>query len=369
MITPLLLLALSAHAAPVWHDTLPEALSEAQAKKAVVLVDFVAPWCYSCYFMDKKVLSRPKFAAAAEGLVLAKMDVDRAEGMAARNARAVTYLPTYLLLDSDGKELGRIYGEQSEEDFLDKLAAIRATAKPLPADPELVTLRAKLAKGDLAAFSKILDRPATCELSYDVLRMQPELARAKEAVRHPLVSKARARIDELARAKIFVAEPKRCADMRSGVEAVLALNEPGKKAVLEKTLAMLGYPDEGPGDDRSRDDNVRYFLELKDDEKLGRWYERLIEAYPADYVYAYRFAKYLESRDRDQEALPWIEKADKLAYGANRLQVTLLRAKILTALDRREEAQKLAARDLKAATGSFPMLERPLAAWLSAQKP
>lgn len=334
-----LLLVSLASASVSWHDSLTPALAEAQAKKTSVLVDFQAPWCYSCYYMEQKVLSKPKFEKASKDLVLAKLDVDKDEGHALKSKHAVTMLPAYLVLDSSGKELGRIMGEQTEDDFLDKLEAIEKGKSAGGANP--------------------------CDYAYEVMK-------AKDPSKAEL-EKQKEKLEDLAKKKLLVPEPKRCADFRSGVEALAdvyeKLGEKDKRAkLLDDALARLD-PKRDPGEDRNRDDNVRYFLEMKkDDAGLRSWYGKLIEAYPSDYVYSYRYAKYLEAQGKAKEALPWAERADKLSYGANRLQVTLVRAKILSALGRKDEAQKLADRDLKASKGKFPALEKPLSDWLAAQK-
>src|SRR5687767_8569009 len=111
---PLTLLLLCAPARAAWLTDLPAAYAEAKASGRPILVDFEAPWCYSCYYMQQRVLSRPAFAKAAESLVLLKLDVDTSAGAAVKAERAVTFLPTYLVLSPTGSELGRILGEQTE---------------------------------------------------------------------------------------------------------------------------------------------------------------------------------------------------------------------------------------------------------------
>lgn len=365
-------LALAAFASGSWHESLGPALAEAKAQKASVFVDFEAPWCYSCYYMQKKVLSQPKFAAASKGLVLAKLDVDKEEGHGLRSARAVTFLPTYLVLDGDGKELGRIIGEQTEDEFIAKLGAIRHRSKGED-DQERLKLREKASKGDAAAMEKLVELPATCETPYDFMKGEAAVRMVLPDRARRIREKQREKLEALAAKRVFVEEAKRCADFRSAVEALSEVYKRlGEDAKVEKLLddavARL-EPSKAPGEDRNRDDNLRYFLEMKGDEAGARaWYEQLLTAYPADYVYPYRFARFLEARKKPEEALPWIEKADKLAYGANRLQVTLVRAKILSALGKKDEAEKLAKRDLKASGGKFPALEKPLSDWLAAQK-
>jgi thioredoxin-related protein len=338
---PCLLLLLSSFASanePRWNTSLSSALEEAQAKKKLVLVDFQAPWCYSCYYMEQKVLSGRRFADASKEMLLVKLDVDKEEGHGLEAKHAVTMLPAYLVLDGSGKELGRVMGEQTEDDFVSALKGIVGGSQA---------------------------KASECAFAYAVME-------AKDPSKAEL-EKQKAKLEDLAKTRLFVPEPKRCADFRSGVEALAEvyekLGEKDKRAkLLDDALAQL-EPSRDPGEDRNRDDNVRFFLMMKkDDAALRRWYGKLIEAYPADYVYSYRYATYLEGQGKAKEALPWIERADKLSYGANRLQVTLVRAKVLSALGRKDEARKLAQRDLKAAGGRFPTLEKPLSDWLSAQK-
>src|SRR4029077_13667421 len=87
---------------------------------------------------------------------------------------------------------------------------------------------------------------------------------------------------------------------------------------------------------------------------LGEFYAALMEAYPSDYVYAHRWAKWLQKHGKAKDALSFSDKADKLAYGANRLAVTEVRAKILADLGRQPEALALLKRDAKAGKKAFP---------------
>ena len=330
ILAPLFLAAAAFAAEPSWTTAVDAALAQAKATGKPVLADFQAPWCYSCYYMEQRVLSKPGFAKAAEGLVPLKLDVDTAEGAAMKATHAVTFLPTYLLLSADGKELGRIVGEQTETDFLAKLSAL--TGGKASEDKELTALRAKSKKGDVAALEKLLERPVQCETAYDI-------GYAEDAV-----------------SKLYpehVPAESRCADFRSGVETLAGVDEKlgdksARRELLSRALALLDKEGVTAGDDRNRDDNRRLFLEMQDDSSAVRaWYEKLVAAYPADYVYAFRFAKWLNKRGENAEALPWVERADKLSYGANRLAVTGVRAKILAALGRKDEALAAADRDLK----------------------
>ncbi|MCX5787594.1 MAG: thioredoxin family protein [Elusimicrobia bacterium] len=410
-----LALLMSVLAAPLraegtWEPSLAKALSQARASRQRVLAAFTAPWCYSCYYMEKNVLGGPAFAAAARGLVLARIDVDKPEGRALKEKYRVRFLPTFLVLDAAGKETDRILGEQREADFIARLGALAAAAsaedkavakleslvngddlaaaaafaaKPGPARPEALRARADWRKlelrlalkrrptaKDLAAMVELNDG---CDLAYDL-----EAALREKLPQAPL-AELRPKLEAWAGRRTWAAPGERCADFRGGVEAMAGyyegLGDPAAKAALLDRAALLTASESdraGLGQNRNLDDNRRFFLEAAGkDKEVEALYPRLVAAYPADYVYAYRFAKWLAGRGRPADALPWIEKADALCYGANRLSVTKVRAEVLDALGRRPEAAALVRREIKAYRASLPdetkALEQLLASW-SARK-
>lgn len=385
-----------------WLKSLPEALLEAQAQKKPVLIDFQAPWCYSCYYMEQHVLSKNAFAQASRRLIPVKVDVDLEEGRALKEKYGVTFLPSYVLIGADGSVLGRIIGEQTEKDFLEKLAALTGGAVSGPAARAVAALKARLDAGqyeqasqeiaslpkdlagelsaraewkilaarltlmrevkakksvNLKALESLLNLEDSCALAYDFGYADQLLAELPEARRRELLEAARPAFEKLLENKVFNGQ---CADFRSGVEGLAGIYEnlklPGKKAeLLARAVALLEQKKLPVGEDRNLDDNLRFFLEQAgDNAKLTALYPKLIAAYPADYVYSYRFARYLLERDLPKDALAPVELADKLCYGANRLAVTKIRAKILAALDRKDEARALLKRDIKAGAKSFP---------------
>ena len=318
-----------------WHQSLPAALKEAAAARRPTLIAFEAPWCYSCYYMEHRVLSQPLFQNLAGGLSLVKLDVDSAEGHALKEKYGVVFLPTFIVADSRGRELGRILGEQKENDFLGKLRGILDGEKQ---KDEARIWRQKLARGDMKALDSLLGLKASCESAGDVLGAEERVAKLEASKRMDILRRERVLLEDLLRSRIFVPEDRVCADFRSGVVALLDVYKmQGDKAagdsLLDRTLDFLADQGMTAGTDRNFDDNTRFFLELKGDLARTRsWYEALTAAYPADYVYPYRYAKYLEARGRSAEALPWIEKAALLSYGANRLQVSALHGRILRGL-------------------------------------
>ena len=324
-----------------------------------VLVEFTAPWCYSCYYMEKKVLSQPAFLKASEAFERRKMDIDTPEGAAMKAKLAAVFTPTYVLLDKEGgKELGRIVGEQTEEEFHAKLKALLGGGRTSDADSEALLKR--IGAGDLAALRKTLADPSDCRLPYYVSKGQGPASKLPAAEARALLQEERAALEKLASSKLFGPAAARCADFRSGVMTLAEVQEKlddasARDGLLDRAIAQLRKEHPKVGEDRNADDDLRAMLAARGDhEGLRRHFEALIAAYPLDYVYSLRWAKVLLERGKAEEALGWVEKADKLSYGANRLDVTVARAKVLAALGRREEGLALIKRDLGAAKSRFP---------------
>jgi len=103
------------------NPVLSAALNQARSENKMVLLDFTgSDWCVWCKKFDKDVLSTDKFASYANSkLVLVTLDFpSRKEQDAAlkkanqeiRKHFGVNGFPTFVLLNSGGKELGRQVG-------------------------------------------------------------------------------------------------------------------------------------------------------------------------------------------------------------------------------------------------------------------
>ena len=104
-----------------WNTDVPKALAQAKADKKMVLLDFTgSDWCGWCIKFDKEALSTDKFAAYAKAhLELVTLDFPnkkpQSDALKAANAALqkkynVDGFPTFVLLNADGKELGRQVG-------------------------------------------------------------------------------------------------------------------------------------------------------------------------------------------------------------------------------------------------------------------
>jgi protein disulfide-isomerase len=117
-----------------WGTDVPKALAQAKSDKKLVLLDFTgSDWCGWCIKFDKDTLSTDKFADYAKAhLELVTLDFPnkKPQGDALKTANAalqtkygVDGFPTFILLNADGKELGRQvgYAPGGPEAFIAKL--------------------------------------------------------------------------------------------------------------------------------------------------------------------------------------------------------------------------------------------------------
>lgn len=105
---------------------LKAALEQAAQRRLPVLVDFRAPWCYSCYYMARHVHTGPEWAALQARAVVVEIDADSPEGAAQMQAWGLRPLPAYVVLDAQGLEIGRLLGEMRREDFYARMEAMLA---------------------------------------------------------------------------------------------------------------------------------------------------------------------------------------------------------------------------------------------------
>jgi len=392
------------------------ALQASARQHRPVLVDFHAAWCYSCYYMASHVQNGAAWTALQRKAIVADADADSPDGQAWMKKLRVSFLPTYVVLDEHGNELGRIAAEQPRKTFYSRIDAILAHGNTLGA------LKARAAKGSVDAAAEVLDayqaraegraglgwfdtlpaslrkrasRDARVNLALERLAlaeaeaakdMPAVIASARkvlagdigcdrpyvlddlleasktlpEAQRRPLLAAQRQPLDRYLDSRIFVAAPT-CADQRSAVLASADLDAAlgdhvAESAVLDRAIRLdrqrLG---DDLASDRNLADVLRVYLERAGRTvELDHYLQQLIVAYPDDYVYAYRYGRRLLEAGKPAQALPWLEKAAGKAYGANRLAVAGVRVKALKALHRQADAEKVVADALKQNGPWFP---------------
>ena len=101
-----------------WEKDLPSALERARIEGKPVLVNFYADWCVWCKRLESTTFRDAKVATVLQDRVVPlSLDVD-GSGRQLSNEYRVDGLPTIVVLDAGGREIGRIPGYMSPESFL-----------------------------------------------------------------------------------------------------------------------------------------------------------------------------------------------------------------------------------------------------------
>ena len=101
-----------------WEKDLPSALERARVEGKPVLVNFYADWCVWCKRLESTTFRDAKVASVLQNRVVPlSLDVD-GSGRQLSNEYRVDGLPTIVVLDAGGQEIGRIPGYMSPENFL-----------------------------------------------------------------------------------------------------------------------------------------------------------------------------------------------------------------------------------------------------------
>lgn len=98
----------------IWNDP-AGALALAAKENKPVLVDFWASWCVWCIKMDEETYPDPAVQAAMKAYVPLKIDVDKLPDF--QKQFKADGLPTTVVLDPSGKEIGRVVGYQDATRF------------------------------------------------------------------------------------------------------------------------------------------------------------------------------------------------------------------------------------------------------------
>lgn len=133
------------------YDTIESALKAASATHEPVLIDFSAIWCHSCWWMKTNVMNGPQWDALGRHLVYVESDADSAGGEAWMKRLKVGGLPTYVMLDASGREIGRVVGEVKRDEFYPKIDRL------IGGSDKLENLKREAARGTPADVAQALD--------------------------------------------------------------------------------------------------------------------------------------------------------------------------------------------------------------------
>ena len=121
-----------------WLTNYDKAVAQAKAENKMVLMDFTgSDWCPWCIKMDKEVLNTKEFKDYADkNLVLVEVDFPNSKPQTdevkkqnggLKDKYNADGFPTFIVVDTDGKELGRQVGylEGGPSAFIAKLATFK----------------------------------------------------------------------------------------------------------------------------------------------------------------------------------------------------------------------------------------------------
>jgi len=105
----------------MWESDMPSALKRARDEGKPVLVNFYADWCVWCKRLESTTLRDAKVASVLQNKVVPlSLNVD-GDGKELSNEYQVDGLPTIIVLDAGGQEIGRIPGYMPPDSFLERV--------------------------------------------------------------------------------------------------------------------------------------------------------------------------------------------------------------------------------------------------------
>lgn len=383
------------------RDDIPAAMARARAEGKAVFVDAWAPWCHTCLSMKHVVLTDPSLRPLADRVVFADIDTDRPENAAFLERHAMSFWPTFFVLDPASEEvLGLWSGAASAAELRQVVEeGVRAmddragAARPAD-DPGRLLVEAKRAQAAAdhaaaaAAYRRALDRggPAWSRRSEALAGLILSLSKGKDLAACAEVGAAhvgdvtgaalpadfasvllscaaalpegearrRARAAAIERLRALTREPPAdaSADDRADALGILAdaLEDTGdgagarraneaKLAVLERAAREAPTPGAAAAYDYGR--AMAYLALGRGEEAVAMLRAREAEL-PSSYEPPARLAQALHTMGREAEARAAIDRAIAAAYGPRRLRYLKLRADILEKLgDRRAQVATL----------------------------
>lgn len=110
----------------IWEEgTLMQALKKAGKEGKLVFLDCYASWCGPCKYMATQVFTTKEAGDFFnKNFVNIKIDMEKGEGINLGRELRIQGYPTFIIMNPNGKELGRIVGGAQISQFIDKVKAI-----------------------------------------------------------------------------------------------------------------------------------------------------------------------------------------------------------------------------------------------------
>lgn len=106
----------------VTFNNLNEAITLAKQLNKHVIIDFYTDWCVPCKRMDQEVLKNPKTAEAlGDRFILAQINAEKNEGIGLAQKFQIQAYPTFIVVDKNQLEVGRLTGAQPINLFIENV--------------------------------------------------------------------------------------------------------------------------------------------------------------------------------------------------------------------------------------------------------
>lgn len=144
-----------------WRSSLSNAKAEARQTKLPLLLYFTTDWCGYCKVMEKETFPKPEVQKQAAKYIAVKLDAEK-EGKTSAAKHKVNSYPTFVMVDANDKEIGRITGYKATADYMTRIDQIltgkaeigrltdRITANPKDGEAHLSLAIFMLGEGELA---------------------------------------------------------------------------------------------------------------------------------------------------------------------------------------------------------------------------
>ncbi len=100
-----------------------EAIRRARAEGKLIFMDFYADWCTPCKWMDKTTFVDEHVKTTLDkDFISIKINIDGVEGFQMKNKYEINFLPTMLILNSNGKLIDRLEQTVTPEELVSILS-------------------------------------------------------------------------------------------------------------------------------------------------------------------------------------------------------------------------------------------------------
>lgn len=381
---------------PFIEDDFPRAQALARDSGRLLVVDAWAPWCHTCLSMRNVVFPDPLLSPVADRFVYAAVDTELPQNSGFAERFVIRSLPTILVLDAAGQVVARFTGAMTAKELLARLLDLlnqTPTAGPIRVDTLLQKADAAALAADPQAAATLYEQAARTAASEAGPRSAAQRARARlghvQALREAAQYRACAELADLSHDEVgreatatdFFSYGADCAGRLTDVDVQQRLRRQLRghleALVRDPNAALLpddrsdGYGTltelaEALGDSTAAE---RYTLErlsvlevaaaqAKDPVSAATYDAHRLECYrrlkrfapaeamllssqkamPQDYNPPARLARLYLDMGKLDEGRAAIDRALSLAQGPRRVSMYELRANLLHALGRTQEA-------------------------------